>query len=182
MTILRRQVRTGAAFVAALVSSTALAVAVPRPALAASAAQPCASVQNRQFDFWVGRWTVTDNVTKKFDGTNDVTRELGSCVLQEHWAGRDGSKGTSFNLYVGARKTWHQTWVDNAGGILLLDGGLRAGSMVLAGSRPVRGKTVLDRIIWTPRGDGSVRQLWQSSRDGGATWKVVFDGIYRRTA
>lgn len=183
MSILRRQVRTGTAFVAALAGSIAFALSVPGGALAAPAPAPCSAAQNRQFDFWIGRWTVTDNATKKFDGTNTVTRELGSCVLQEHWTGRDGSKGTSFNLYDAVRRTWHQTWVDNSGGLLLLDGGLKDGAMVLAGSRPARGgKTVIDRITWTPRRDGSVRQLWQTSRDAGASWKIVFDGIYRRTA
>lgn len=175
--------RLGAAFVVALACSSVLVAPAPGGATAAAPSKPCSAAQHRQFDFWIGRWRVTDNATKKFDGTNDVTRELGSCVLQEHWAGKDGSTGTSFNLYVASRKVWHQTWVDNSGGLLLLDGGLKDGSMVLAGPRPARGgKTVLDRITWTPRSDGSVRQWWQTSTDAGATWKTVFDGIYRRTA
>jgi hypothetical protein len=164
---------------AALVATVVLAA----PAHAAPAAKPCAAPQNRQFDFWVGRWRVTDAATKKFDGTNEITRELGGCVLQEHWKGTGGSAGTSYNLYDASRKRWHQTWVDNSGGMLQLDGGLKSGSMVLAGTRAARGgKTVLDRITWTPRPDGSVRQWWQASRDGGATWTTQFDGIYRRAA
>ena len=27
--------------------------------------------------------------------------------------------------------------------------------------------------------DGSVRQLWEASQDGGATWSVLFDGLYQ---
>ena len=55
--------------------------------------------------------------------------------------------------------------------------------MVLAGTRRGRnGKPVTDRITFTPRPDGSVRQWWQASRDGGATWTTVFDGIYRRSS
>ena len=162
---------------AALAVSAGLAV----PAQSAPAAKPCTAPLFRQFDFWIGRWRVTDSATKKFDGTNDVTRELGGCVLQEHWSGTGGSSGTSYNLYDASRKRWHQTWVDNAGGILQLDGGLKNGSMVLQGARPGRGgKTVLDRITWTPRPDGSVRQWWQASHDGGATWTTQFDGLYRR--
>ena len=41
-------------------------------------------------------------------------------------------------------------------------------------------KTVAHRITWTPGADGSVRQLWESSADGGTTWSVVFDGRYVR--
>ena len=28
--------------------------------------------------------------------------------------------------------------------------------------------------------DGTVRQLWESSADGGSTWQAVFDGLYRK--
>ncbi len=164
-------------------AACAALVASAVPARGAPAAKPCTAPPHHQFDFWMGRWRVTDAVTKKFDGTNDVTRELNGCVLQEHWNGTGGSAGTSYNLYDASRKRWHQTWVDNAGGILQLDGGLKNGSMVLQGARPGRnGTTVLDRITWTPRPDGSVRQWWQASRDGGVTWKTQFDGVYRRAA
>ena len=27
--------------------------------------------------------------------------------------------------------------------------------------------------------DGTVRQLWELSGDGGLTWQVLFDGLYR---
>src|ERR1700738_2597666 len=96
-------------------AAVAACLGLPLPARAAPAARPCATPLNRQFDFWIGRWRVTDAATKKFDGTNDVTRELGGCVLQEHWKGAEGSAGTSFNLYDASRKRWHQTWVDGAG-------------------------------------------------------------------
>jgi hypothetical protein len=163
----------------------ALAFACPLLPLAATAAPPrgCTSPQDRQFDFWAGRWNVTDNATGKPAGTNDITHEYGGCVLQEHWSGSGGDKGSSFNHYDKARKLWHQTWVDNAGGILYLDGGLKNGAMVLAGTRRGRnGKPVTDRITFTPRPDGSVRQWWQASRDGGTTWTTVFDGVYRRSS
>jgi hypothetical protein len=37
-----------------------------------------------------------------------------------------------------------------------------------------------DRVTWTPNADGSVRQLWEKSADGGATWTTAFDGLYTR--
>jgi hypothetical protein len=40
---------------------------------------------------------------------------------------------------------------------------------------------VRQRVTWTPRADGSVRQHWESSRDG-ASWHTDFDGIYRHPA
>ena len=84
--------------------------------------------------------------------------------------------GLSYSAYDSIRKVWHQTWVDKDGLVLLLDGGLRDGKMVLEGPT---GKT-LNRVSWEPRKDGSVRQLWESSDDAGKTWKVQFDGLYSR--
>jgi hypothetical protein len=91
----------------------------------------------------------------------------------------DGSAGTSFNIYYVGDRRWHQTWVDNSGGLLRLDGGLQDGKMVLSGARTTRaGKRVIDRIVWTPASNGDVRQVWDYSSDGGKTWHAVFDGTY----
>lgn len=142
---------------------------------------PCSPAQYRQFDFWVGNWTVTSRRTGKLAGTNNVTREYGGCVVMEHWSGARGGRGSSFNTYDAGRHAWHQTWVDNGGSLLLLDGGLRSGSMVLQGtSIGSNGKSTLNRITWTPLPNGTVRQHWIISNDGGKTWGDAFDGIYTR--
>jgi hypothetical protein len=53
--------------------------------------------------------------------------------------------------------------------------------MSMSGPNPTEPtKTVQQRITWTPMADGSVRQLWESSIDGGRTWAVLFDGRYVR--
>ncbi len=141
----------------------------------------CAAPQYREFDFWAGDWNVTDTHTKKPVGTNTVTHELGGCVLQEHWKGSDGSVGTSFNLYETSTRRWHQSWVDNAGGLLLLDGGLHGKEMILSGTTTGKqGKSVMQRITWTQLPDGTVRQHWIASSDHGKTWKDAFDGIYKK--
>ena len=90
---------------------------------------PCAAPQNRQFDFWVGDWEVTQP-DGTVAGTNRVEIILGGCVLQENWESANGkSVGHSFNLYARDGK-WHQTWVDNSGLLLELVGGLEDGRMV----------------------------------------------------
>ena len=68
--------------------------------------------------------------------------------------------------------------MDNQGGVLKLVGEFKDGKMVLAGDQVVGGESVIDRVTWTPNDDGSVRQLWEKSKDGGATWSVAFDGLY----
>ena len=38
----------------------------------------------------------------------------------------------------------------------------------------------VNEITWTPNADGSVRQHWRISADGGKTWTTSFDGKYVR--
>ena len=143
---------------------------------------PCSAPAYRQFDFWVGSWIVT-NPSGKQVGTNHIDKILGGCALQEHWVGSGRSRGTSLNVYDARRHVWHQTWVDNSGGLLVIEGGLKGGSMVMSGTSISRtGKTVLNRITWTPRDANHVRQLWEVSTDNGKHWKTVFDGRYMRAA
>lgn len=141
----------------------------------------CETPAHRQFDFWLGDWQVY-----KPDGTlagdNLIQRSNGACVLHERYRTASGYEGESFNIYDASRQRWHQTWVDNGGLLLQLDGGWQNGSMVLEGNGvDASGKPARQRIRWTPNADGSVRQHWQSQTAGG-DWQTVFDGLYRKRA
>ena len=147
---------------------------------AASTAVPCSAPEYRQFDFWLGEWDVTTPDGKPA-GRNSVTRPLGACVIQEHWKGVGGMSGESYNIYDRSTQRWHQTWVSDRGALLLLDGGLVDGNMVLQGAeRTVQGKPTRDRITWTPKGPDEVHQVWEVSNDGGKSWSVQFHGVYKR--
>ncbi len=158
---------------ACLVASSAAAADAPP---AAPNPPPCSAPEHRQFDFWLGDWDVRGPAGKVV-GRNQVTRLHGDCVVFESWTSANGKvTGSSFNLYDAQAKRWHQTWVDNTGSLLQLDGGLQDGRMVLV-SAP--GAT-MNRITWTPLPDGHVRQLWETSSDRGATWTTAFDGNYEK--
>lgn len=142
----------------------------------------CADAAYRQFDFWLGRWEVRDSDGTVL-GSNHIQSILSGCALQEDWTGASGSRGRSLNMYDAASESWHQTWVDEQGQLLRLDGGLEEGSMVLSGevlSRQQPGTTVLHRVTWEPLEDGRVRQHWEASRDDGETWGTLFEGFYSR--
>ena len=155
---------------------TSLHAASPQP-------PPCSAPEYTQFDFWLGDWDVTFPGGKAA-GHNLVTKEYGGCVVQEHWTGAGGTIGSSFNTYDPARKVWHQTWVSNVGGLVLLEGGLKDGSMILSGVQvQPDGSKLINRVTWTPiqaGGAGKVRQFWETSADGGKTWQVSFDGLYAK--
>jgi hypothetical protein len=150
----------------------------------------CAATEHRQFDFWIGDWDVYAG--GQLAGHNTITREHGGCVIAEHWVGAKGLTGASFNVYDAATQRWHQTWVDSSGALLLLNGRFADGAMRLAsdaGPEPPAADSAsesqsrtLDRITWTPNADGTVRQLWEQSTDGGRSWTIAFDGLYRRKA
>jgi hypothetical protein len=132
------------------------------------------------FDFWLGEWQVRTS-DGKLAGQNRIERKYGGCVLHEHYTTSRGYSGESLNIYDATRNVWHQTWVDSIGTLLLLDGGLRDGKMVLEGrTTQADARPVKHRITWSANADGSVRQLWEST-DAEDRWVVAFDGRYTRT-
>ena len=140
---------------------------------------PCSDPGYRQFDFWVGKWEVF-GPNGKLAGTNSIEKEYGGCVLHERYVTPKVYTGESLNSYDPARKMWHQTWVDNSGMLLLLDGKFDGKSMILEGKTlDIAGKETRHRITYTPNADGTVRQLWESTDAKGA-WTVAFDGLYKR--
>jgi hypothetical protein len=111
---------------------------------------------------------------------NRITLEYGGCVVHEHYATGRGYSGESLNTYDAARKVWHQTWVDDGGLLLMLEGHWDGNSMRLEGvAAGVDGALTKQRITWSPHPDGSVRQLWEAA-DGKGAWVVVFDGRYTK--
>jgi len=133
------------------------------------------------FDFWIGEWEVFGPQGKRL-GTNSITPVFGTGALAEHWHGAGGFEGRSLNGYDPVHECWHQTWLDATGSVLLLDGGLVDGSMVLEGLAPLEDGAASQeqRITWTPEADG-VRQHWQTRASDGQPWTTLFDGHYRRS-
>jgi hypothetical protein len=138
----------------------------------------CVAPEHRQFDFWIGEWDVQLPNGRKA-GINRIEPILDGCALQESWTGAGGMSGHSYNIYDRSRKVWHQTWVDGQGNLLQLDGRFADNRMVMQGeTRDSTGAPVLNRITWSPAASGGLRQLWETSADGGKTWSVAFDGRY----
>ena len=154
--------------------------AVPQPAGAQAA--PCADEAYRHFDFWEGRWVVRAT-NGMLAGHNTLTVELGECVLAEHYVTPAGFEGRSLNVFDASRGVWHQTWMDNTGLLLVLGGSYANGRMVMQGETVGADGTVTrNRLTWSRPFESTdrVRQLWETSTDGGATWSTRFDGLYLR--
>jgi hypothetical protein len=146
----------------------------------AQASPPCTGPEFRQFDFFAGDWDTYDMAdTSRVVARNRVTSILDGCVLREAYEQSDGLVGESYSLYDATRHVWHQSWVTNRGGLLLLDGGLDAARMVLSGTeRKPDGTASLLRGVWWSEGR-NVREKAERSPDGGKTWTPVFDIVFR---
>jgi hypothetical protein len=158
----------------------ALALAAGACIMQSAAAGPCDAPDYRAFDFWLGNWEVT-TPAGKLAGTSRIEREYEGCVIHEHYAaaGR-GYSGESLNMFDAARKVWHQTWVDTDGTLLLLEGRLVDGRMVLEGQTAnVNSLPTRHRITWSRNADAGVQQVWEST-DAKGEWAVVFNGKYTR--
>jgi hypothetical protein len=133
---------------------------------------PCSLPEDRQFDFWLGDWNLTEITPRGdvFQGTNNITSDDAGCVLEEDY--RSGGQGRSVSLYSRIDGRWHQTYIDSMGNRLILIGSFEGGRMLLnAGAT---------RSYWQPVDGNTVRFVQEQSRDGGQTWTPYFDSRYTR--
>lgn len=138
----------------------------PRFAAIVDPRKPCNAAEFRQFDFWLGDWDVTSAAAPGTTSRNRITLINDGCTLREEYTTPAGYTGTSLNFYDAVRKRWQQTWIDNQGGALYLEGGLENGAMVM---RTTGDAANVQRITWTPVAGAAVRQHWESTADGGKT-------------
>jgi hypothetical protein len=136
-------------------------------------ATPCTSPESRQFDFWIGRWNVTEK--GQASGLSDITVVPGGCAILEHF--RSGVVGRSISFYVPQTQQWYQTYVDNAGNRLLLAGRFQNGGIDLL-SPPAGGQTH-SRTRWSAEGQNVRQEVAALSRNGGATYSAPqYDFVY----
>ncbi|MGH8251502.1 MAG: tetratricopeptide repeat protein [Steroidobacteraceae bacterium] len=139
--------------------------------------KPCNAAEFRHFDFWLGEWDVESVAAPGTISRNRITAVYGGCTLREEYVTPAGYEGTSLSFYDAARKVWHQTWIDNQGGALYLEGGVQGEAMVMEATMD---PDTVNRVTWTPLPDGRVRQHWESKAGDARTWTTVFDGYYTR--
>jgi hypothetical protein len=89
-------------------------------------------------------------------------------VTEEHFEGGP-LNGHSVSTYLVRSKNWRQTWVDNQGGYIDLEGGPDGmGNFVLTTlGRP--GSAAASRMVFTDIKPDSFTWRWQATRDG-KTW------------
>jgi hypothetical protein len=132
------------------------------------------------FDFWVGDWdlTWTNSSGKEEKGTNQIIKILDGKVIQENFRFVSGAfKGTSISVYNPSNKTWHQAWADTQGGYFDFEGDKRIFKTKV---RKQNGQKIIQRMVFYNIKQNSLTWDWQSSRDGGATWNLLWRINYVR--
>jgi len=144
-----------------------------------ASAAGCEGAEHRQFDFWVGRYDVTDH--GRVIATSVIERFAGGCAILESYTQLDGYSGKSINFYDAALKRWRQQWADSMGNSSEWQGELRDGAMQFLGeAHRADGVKVVRNMTFTPLADGNVRQASDRSPDGGKTWAPGYDFVYVR--
>jgi hypothetical protein len=152
-------------------------------AFAASSPGACAaSTESRQFDFWLGDWTITSPGGSS-SSTSKVSLSLDQCLLVEKWDGGKGHAGTNMFAYSADDKKWYGMFADNMGRAHVFTGGhVASGVAEFDGTnRGPNGEAVLDKVKVVRIAPNKVEQTWEKSTDNGASWITVFRGEYTRS-
>jgi hypothetical protein len=146
-------------------------------------ATPCDDASYKQFDFWLGDWSVAQASDGAHVGSSHISKEMNGCVVWENWTAASGPDfGKSYNTFNSNLKRWEQYWVDSSGGVIFFHGGLKGDVMdYWTDDEPQSaGGTLLRHLQFFNLGRDKVRQYSQGSSDGGKTWRTEYDLIYTR--
>ena len=144
-------------------------------------ARPCEhDPRYMALDFWIGEWDVFDAQGRQV-GENLVQRMVGGCLILENWLSGTGGTGKSVNYFDPGSGRWRQDWVDGSGRVIHYEGAYEDGAMRLTGTLTgPDGIAQASRMTLAPAADGTVRQVIETSADGGGSWQLWFQGEYRR--
>jgi Tfp pilus assembly protein PilF len=148
---------------------------------------PCMNdPHNREFDFWVGEWNAYITGTKILAGHSVIEKASGDCMILENWtSARVPFNGKSMNFIDPETKKWEQVWVGSNGG------GNQVGKFINGEYKDsvmrfefqtsdAKNNKLIGRFSFFNQGPQQVRQLNETSADGGKTWTIVYDFTYKR--
>lgn len=141
------------------------------------------------FDFWVGEWNLSwedaEGNTQK--GFNRIVKILDEQVIQENFetipASEDGTvfKGMSLSVYNPRSQQWHQAWADSQGGYYNFTGKVEGDTpMFVTTTTNRKGNEIQLRMVFRDITDEAFVWDWESSANGGETWKLNWQIHYQR--
>jgi hypothetical protein len=143
---------------------------------------PCANnPESHKFDFWVGEWAVVSAAGQPA-GSSSVQKILSDCVVFENWTDLQNGQGKSLNSFNRALGQWQQFWTDQYGNVTEYRESRWVGPSLQYTAHGVnrQGGAIEQRMTFTPVDPNTVRQLGETSTDGGKTWTTSYDLFYHR--
>lgn len=136
------------------------------------------------FDFWVGEWNLHwyDQDSNLITGENSITKDLGGSVIREMFRSEaTKTNGASLSVLSALDSTWHQTWVDNQGSYIPLDG-ITKGDQRIFQTKPYEqnGNTFISRMRFYNISVNSFTWDWEKSADNGESWQLSWRIHYNR--
>lgn len=194
-----RRARIVVVVVAGLTAVAATRVHAARPR-AAAAAFACDSAPYHQFDFWLGSWTVDQEILQRdgtyahFPAVDRVERAADGCAVIEHWRGivqffwdgmtaPDSMHGFSVRSFDPAHGTWSILWLSSRHDALTqpFTGTFTAGRGTFTKRVPqADGTNSISRIVFAPVNPDMVEWSIATSSDGGTSWRTVWRMHFRR--
>ena len=144
----------------------------------------CNNAEQRQFDFWLGEWDVSETGSAATEAESSITLHDQGCVILEYWRPFQGASGHSINGYDSDAKLWRQTWIDATGRITAYGGAMRDGTLYLDNlSPPAMGAAAgKRRMNFRAVNANTVRQWGESFDEKSGKWSVAWDLTYHRRA
>jgi hypothetical protein len=140
---------------------------------------------HHELDAWIGQWDVYRGAEKA--GTQRVQRMIDGCAIVAEWTGVQGDRGLGTFSYDEAARGWLQLWVSNNKPhpgrpiVRRQDPAFEGrGIRMVHANDPFARAGAIDRVTTTPLAPDRIRQVLESSRDGGQTWTTVFDVEHRK--
>jgi hypothetical protein len=146
----------------------------------------CVADSNYQrLAFWVGDWEVYDSVGTRY-ATQRVRAVLDACAITAEWTGPVGNHGLGVSAFDVRAGEWRQVYVSNQvpspSGVTIRKSdrsyggpGIRFIPML----DPAPGNLARSRITILPLSEHRALQLFETSSDGGETWRTVFKAEHR---
>lgn len=139
----------------------------------------------RQLDFWIGEWKLdgksydAQGKATKTSSTNSIKSAFDGHVIQENFS-QDGYKGMSVSVFDPRSKLWKQTWVDNQGSYIALEGKFENNAMTLFTKAGPKKPGAYNRMLFNNIKADSFDWHWDATSDDGKTWKPVWEIHYTR--
>jgi len=139
---------------------------VPPPAPGTAS---CAGPAYHTADFLLGEWRVEAANGLEL-GHSSITAELSTCLVMEQFSTPKGYRAKAFLSYQRASAKWLRTYIDTEASRIFVTGTAANNVLVMT--------SATTRITWTKVASGSIEQMWETSRDGGATWSFDEKLVY----